>query len=336
MSKIKNWFVRHKELIFYILKRIGVMLVTFLLVTIILFVLIRLLVPPVITYGPDREIEEARREALGYNESILVQLLIFFKNIFTRWDFGTSWKISYLEDANKLFYSSLPATLLVNLYAVILIIPAGIGLGIFGALNKGKPIDTILNVFIMIVISLPSFVIALIVQYYLGFKAGLPTTTSSLFDAGGSYFSPTMFLSQLLPVIALFIPSTLSLARFVRAEMVETLHSENIYFARSLGVPNKKIIFHYAFKNSLVPLLPIILGLITSIFAGSIVIEKVFSIPGAGSLMIEAIEKLDYDVFMICAMFYTFLGLLSALIIDLAYSFVDPRIRMGGGRYHVR
>ena len=82
MSKIKNWFVRHKELIFYILKRIGVMLVTFLLVTIILFILIRLLVPPVITYGPDREIEEARREALGYNESILVQLLIFFKNIF--------------------------------------------------------------------------------------------------------------------------------------------------------------------------------------------------------------------------------------------------------------
>ena len=104
----------------------------------------------------------------------------------------------------------------------------------------------------------------------------------------------------------------------------------------SVGVPEKKIIFHYAFKNALVPLLPMIIGLITGIFAGSIVIEKVFSIPGTGLLMINSIEKLDYDVFMVCAMFYTFIGLLTGLIIDITYTLVDPRIRMGGGRHYGR
>lgn len=336
MNKVGTWFKRHKDLLIYILKRIGIMILTFFIITSILFILIRLLVPSQIIYGPEREIEEARRNALGYNRPILEQLFIFYKNIFTKWDFGTSWKISYLEDANSLFFSALPSTLLVNLYAVILVIPCGILLGIFQALHKGKAADTITSVIVMVIISLPSFVIALVLQYYLGFKAGLPTRTSSLYDAGGSYFSFTMLLSQLLPVLALFIPSACSLARFVRAEMVESLHSENVAFARSLGVPKKKVIYHYAFKNALVPLLPMILGLITSVFAGSLVIEKVFAIPGTGSLMLEAIEKYDYDVFVACSMFYTFLGLFSGLIIDIVISLVDPRIRIGGGRYHVR
>ena len=336
MNSKPNWFNRHKDFIFYLLKRILMMLLTFFIITSILFILIRLLVPSEIIYGPERELEEARREALGYNKPILEQLFIFYKNIFTKWDFGASFKISYLEDSNSLFFKALPSTVLVNLYAVILILPCGILLGIFQATHHDKVIDHVISVIVMVLISLPSFVIALTLQYTLGFKMGLPTRTSSLFDAGGSYFSLTMLVSQILPVLALFIPSFLSLGRFVRAEMIESLYSENSNFARSLGVPKKKVVYHYAFKNALVPLLPMTVGLIMGIFAGSIVIEKVFAIPGTGSLMLEAIEKYDYDVFMTCSMFYTFIGLLSGLVIDITYSLVDPRIRIGGGRYHVR
>ena len=336
MSKISDWFIRNKRTLIYILKRIGLLLITFFIITTILFLLIRSLVPPITSYGAEQEIEIARREALGYNKSVLEQLFIFYRNIITKWDFGTSWKIAYLSNANDLFISSLPYTVLVNLYAVILIIPCGIGMGIFQALHKRKIVDTIISVAVMILISLPSFIIALLLQYILGYKAGLPLTTYSLYDAGGSFFSFPMIVSQIMPVLALFIPSFAALSRFTRAEMIEALHSENVNFARSVGVPEKKIIFHYAFKNALVPLLPMIIGLITGIFAGSIVIEKVFSIPGTGLLMINSIEKLDYDVFMVCAMFYTFIGLLTGLIIDITYTLVDPRIRMGGGRHYGR
>ena len=325
-----------KNITFYILKRLGLMLLTFFIITTILFILVRTLVPEVISFGPDKEIEEARLIELGYYKPILEQLFIFYKNIITKWDFGTSFKISYLTSSNELFLESLPPTLLVNLYAVILIIPLGIILGVFLARHRNKPVDIIVSFLMMILISLPSFVVAFALQYLLGFEAGLPIVTYSLFDAGGSYFSFKMFTSQILPILALTIPSVFSLARFVRAEMVDSLQSENVVFARSLGVPKRKVIYHYAFKNALVPLLPMILGLVVGIFTGSIIIERVFSIPGIGKLMLQSIEQLDYDIFMTCSMFYTFIGLLSSLVIDITYSLIDPRIRIGGNARNVR
>ena len=325
-----------KSTTLYILKRIGLMLITFFIITSILFILVRTLVPPDVAYGPEKEIEEARLNELGYNKPILEQLFIFYKNIFTKWDFGVSLKLSYLTPANQLFFESLPPTLLVNLYAVILIIPLGILYGVFVAKHKNRPIDIISNIFMMLLISLPSFAFAFLLQYLLCYKAGLPTITSSLFNAGGSYFTFKMFVSHIVPVLALAIPGIFSLARFVRAEMIDSLGSENVAFARSLGVPKRKVIYHYAFKGALVPLLPMLFGLIIGIFTGSIIIEQVFSIPGVGRLMLQAINELDYDVFMTCSMFYTFLGLLSSLVIDITYSLVDPRIRIGGNSHNVR
>ena len=327
---------RYRSILLYVLRRVLYLLATFFIITSIIFLLVRSLVPAEIIYGPERELESARLEALGYNQPLVIQLLLFYKNIFLHWDFGVSLKISYLAGANELFLASLPSTLLVNLYAVILTIPIGIALGIFLSLHKGKAIDHIASVLMMIVISLPSFVLALGLQYLFGYKLGLPLTTSSLYDAGGSYLSISMLSSQILPVLALFLPSSLSLARFVRAEMVESLQSEAVTFARSLGIPRVKVIYHYAFKNALVPLLPMIFGLITGVFAGSVIIEQVFAIPGTGRLMLDALSRLDYDVFMACSMFYTFLGLLSGLLIDVTYVCIDPRIYMGGGRYNAR
>ena len=312
------------------------MLLTFFIITSILFILIRTLVPEVIPYGPEKEIEEARLIELGYHRPILEQLFIFYKNIFTKWDFGTSFKISYLTSSTELFFDSLPPTLLVNFYALLLIIPLGIVVGVLLARHKNKPVDAISSFMLMILISLPSFVIAFILQYLLGYLGGLPITTYSLFDVGGNYFSFDMFLSQILPILAITIPSFATLARFVRAEMVDSLQSENVAFARSLGVPKRKVIYHYAFKNALVPLLPMLVGLVIGVFTGSIIVEQVFSIPGVGKLFLQSIERLDYDVFMLCSMFYTFMGLLSSLIVDITYSLVDPRIRIGGNSRNVR
>ena len=322
-----------KRLIFYILKRVGLMLLTFLAITITLFILVRLLIPSEIIYGPDREIEEARLKELGYNQPIIVQLGIFFKNIFTKWDFGTSWKISYLSSVGEVLGRALPATITINLYAVIISIPLGIFLGIFCAQKKGKWPDILISVLMVIIISLPSFAIGFIIQYFLGYKAGLPMTTSSLYDAGGTYFSWKMLYSQILPVLALTIPTVASLTRFVRAEMIESFDSEYVTFARSLGIPRRKIIYRYAFKNALVPIFPMILGIALGIFSGSFIIEQIFAVPGVGKLMVTSIEKLDYDVFIACSMFYTFIGLFTSLIMDIALTLIDPRIVIGGNKH---
>lgn len=317
----------------YVLQRIGLMIITFLAITVTLFALVRFLVPAEVQYGPQQALEQARLEALGYDKPIIEQLWIFVKNIFTKGDFGTSWKIAYMQPVGQVFFEALPPTVLINVYSLLISVPLGLAIGILCARKKGKWIDGAFSVLIMVFISLPSLVTAFILQYFLGYKGDLPITTSSLYDAGGNFFTWEMFRSQILPVLALSLPTVASLARFTRAEMIESLESDYVTFARSLGIPKRKIVYHYALKNATVPILPMLLSLVVGVFSGSFIIEQIFAVPGVAKLMLTAIDKLDYDVFIACSMFYTFIGLFSSIVIDITYSLVDPRIRMGGNKY---
>ena len=317
----------------YVLQRVGLMIITFLAITVTLFALVRFLVPAEVQYGPQQALEQARLEALGYDKPIIEQLWIFVKNIFTKGDFGTSWKIAYMQPVGQVFFEALPPTVLINVYSLLISVPLGLAIGILCARKKGKWIDGAFSVLIMVFISLPSLVTAFILQYFLGYKGDLPITTSSLYDAGGNFFTWEMFRSQILPVLALSLPTVASLARFTRAEMIESLESDYVTFARSLGIPKRKIVYHYALKNATVPILPMLLSLVVGVFSGSFIIEQIFAVPGVAKLMLTAIDKLDYDVFIACSMFYTFIGLFSSIVIDITYSLVDPRIRMGGNKY---
>lgn len=317
----------------YVLQRIGLMIITFLAIIVTLFALVRFLVPAEVQYGPQQALEQARLEALGYDKPIIEQLWIFVKNIFTKGDFGTSWKIAYMQPVGQVFFEALPPTVLINVYSLLISVPLGLAIGILCARKKGKWIDGAFSVLIMVFISLPSLVTAFILQYFLGYKGDLPITTSSLYDAGGNFFTWEMFRSQILPVLALSLPTVASLARFTRAEMIESLESDYVTFARSLGIPKRKIVYHYALKNATVPILPMLLSLVVGVFSGSFIIEQIFAVPGVAKLMLTAIDKLDYDVFIACSMFYTFIGLFSSIVIDITYSLVDPRIRMGGNKY---
>ena len=142
-----------------------------------------------------------------------------------------------------------------------------------------------------------------------------------------------MLRSQILPVLTLCLPSIAFLARNVRAEMAEELGSPQIVFAKSLGVSRRKLVYGYALKSALVPLLPQLVSMMISIFSGSFIVEQIFSVPGIGKLMIQSINKLDYDVFIACSMFYAFISLLSGIVTDVTYHLIDPRSRMGGKKY---
>ena len=306
------------------------MLFVFFVVTTICFVLIRLLPRDMPQDKFEAEAVAARWEALGYNKPLLTQYGIYLKNIFTELDFGTSWQLQYREPALNLLLERLLPTVLVNTYALLLSIPFGILLGIYAAVKKNRWQDTLISTGVMVFVSVPSYVYAFLVQYVLYSKLDLlPLTVYSLADAGGSWFTGKMFLSMLPPVLALSFGEIAALCRFTRAELTETLTADYMLLARAKGLTRGQATARHALKNAMVPILPMIIGSFISVMSGSLVIERIFSVPGVGELYVRSIQQLDYDVFMVDSIFYCFVGLLAGIVVDLSYGFIDPRIRMG-------
>ena len=130
-------------------------------------------------------------------------------------------------------------------------------------------------------------------------------------------------------IIALSFGEIAGLCRFTRAELTETLTSDYMLLARTKGLTRSQATVRHALKNAMVPILPMIIGSFISVLSGSMIIEKIFAIPGVGQLYIQSINLLDYDVFMMDTVFYTFVGLLAGIVVDISYGFIDPRIRMG-------
>ena len=148
-------------------------------------------------------------------------------------------------------------------------------------------------------------------------------------NAGGSWFTGKMFYSMVPAILALSFGTIAGLARFTRAELTETLTSDYMLLARTKGLSRRQATARHALKNAMVPILPTIISSFVGILGGSFIIEKIFSIPGVGALYISAITQRDYDVFMVDSIFYTFIGLMAGIIVDISYGFIDPRIRMG-------
>ena len=316
----------------YVFKRLLLMLVALFCITTICFMLIRALpmTPPEGINASQQQVIMEIWEARGYNKPLLEQYGIYLKDIFTEFDFGTSWKIKSTEPAWDLLTKRLLPTVLVNLYSLLFSLPLGIACGIYAAIKKNKWQDHAISTGVMVFVSVPSYVYAFLVQYFLYFKLDLfPPTISSLADAGGSWFSWTMFYSMIPPILALSFGQIAGLCRFTRAELTETLTSDYMLLARTKGLTRAQATTRHALKNAMVPILPSILGSFIGILGGSMIIEQIFSIPGVGQLYVQSVNLRDYDVFMMDSIFYTFINLLAGIIIDISYGFIDPRIRMG-------
>ena len=315
----------------YILKRIGLLIFTLFVIVTISFFLIRLLPQEMPNDVQLANLIKARWEALGYNEPIIVQYGIYLRNIFTEFDFGTSWKIALTTPALDVMTERILPTVIVNLYALIFSIPIGIGLGIYAAIKKNKWQDHLISTLVIIFVSVPSYVYAFLVQYFLYFKLRLvPTNVMySLADAGGSYFTFKMFQSLILPVLALSFGEIAGLTRFTRAELTETLTSDYMLLARTKGLTRGQATTRHALKNAMVPIFPMLIASFIGILGGSLIIEQIFSIPGIGALYLLSINLLDYDIFMLMTIFYTLIGLLAGIVVDISYGFIDPRIKMG-------
>lgn len=311
----------------YVLKRLGLVIFSFFVILIICFFLIKLLPNPVPNvFGQDLELVLKRREALGYNEPIIVQFFIFLKNVIVNQDWGMSEKMYFGSDVWETFIDKLPATMIVNFYAMLISVPIGLALGIFAALKKNKWQDHIISTVVMIAISVPSYIYAFLVQYLLCFEWKI---FPPLMKEGRDYFSWEMFISVMPAVISLSFGTIAGLTRGTRAELTEVLTSEFMLLARTKGLTKAQATTRHALRNSMVPIFPSILSEFIGIIGGSLIIEQIFGIPGVGPLYINSITALDYNFFLLLTCFYTIIGLTAGIIIDLSYGFIDPRIRMG-------
>ena len=311
----------------YIVKRILLLIFVFFVIMAICFTLIRLLpLPDAAKYGPQAELIMARREQMGYNKPIVVQFFLYWKNVFLRGDWGVGEEYKTGLDVGQVFIERLPVTMLVNLLSILVSIPVGIALGVAAALKKNRFQDYVISTGVMVAISVPSFVFAFLLQYFFYYKWGL---LPPLLAPTDNFLSGEMLLSLIMPVTALALGSVASFTRVTRAELTEVLTGEYMLLARAKGLTKLQATVRHAFKNCAVVVLPAVLGSFVGILSGSMIIERLFSIPGVGELYLNSILAQDYNFFMMLSAFYTFVGLLAGIIVDVSYGLIDPRIRMG-------
>ena len=328
----------------YVTKRLGLMLFTFIIIFTMCFVLIKLLpIPTNALPGQDPEIVMKTLEGRGWITNIregengvweydrvpiLIQYGTYLKRIVTQGDFGlvTTYGEYLRMDIWDVFVSHLPPTILINIYSTLIGVPIGLGLGILAALKKNKWQDQLINVFIILLISVPSIVLALLIQYVFCFKLGwFPLTMST----SNEYFTWEVFRSMLPAVFALCLGSIAGYARYTRAELSEVLTGEFMLLARTKGLTKRQAIYRHAMRNSMVVIFPSILSEFISVLSGSLIIEQMFGINGVGGLYLNSITFQDYDFFMLLSGFYTLVSLAAGIVIDISYGFIDPRIRMG-------
>lgn len=329
----------------YILKRIALLIMCFSIIMLVCFVLIKLL--PIAVQGTsstDTNKYYFQLVARGYIENlrydskgnvigfdtvpIMKQLGLYLKRIFLYGDFGMGMTMPAYRNTPvwDAFVERLPPTILINVYSSLIGVPIGLGLGIYAALRKNKWQDHVISTAVIVLISVPSIVYALIILYVFCFKLDwFPFRM----EASDNYFTWSMFKSMLPAVFSLSLGSIAGYARFTRAELTEVLTSEFMLLARTKGLTRGQATLRHALRNSMVPIFPSILSEFIAVLSGSLVIESMFTIPGVGRLYLESIQAQDYDFFMLLSGFYCLVGLAAGIVVDISYGIIDPRIRMG-------
>jgi len=262
-----------------------------------------------------------------YVKPVIEQYFTWLGNVVTKWDWGRSEYIKPNASAIAIIAGRMGPSLSLNIISVLFSIPIGVGLGILAGLKKNTWIDHTLSTLVMIFISVPSFVLISLLLFGFAFQTGwLPSRWP---DASASTLMKIE--GYIIPVLALSFGPICSFTRYVRAELCEVMSSEYLLLARTKGLTKNQAIVRHALRNAFVPILPMIISMFLSVFGGSMILEKLYGIPGIGSLYIESLNQNapDYSVLMVDMAIFTTFGLLAGVLLDLSYGFIDPRIRMG-------
>ena len=304
----------------YILKRIFYMIVTLFLIATITFFLMKLL--PGSPYANEENLTDAQLQIMnakyGLDKPVWMQYLIYLGGL-VRLDLGMSFQ--YNSTVLNLLSSRVGPSFQIGLQALIFGMGMGTLLGLVAAMKQNTIVDTGATFFAIIGRSVPSFVFAVVLQ--LVFGVIFPILPIALWNQG--------FISSILPTLALSISPVADSARFIRTEMVEVLQSDYMELARAKGLSRMEVVMKHGVHNALIPLVTIAGPMLVGLMTGSMVIENIFAIPGIGEQFVKSILTNDYPTIMGVTMMYSFLLVVTILIVDLLYGFIDPRIRLTQG-----
>ena len=323
----------------YLLKRFIYIVFVFFIISILMFFIYKLMPGDPVTMmlgearnnmQPDayQELYERTKESLGLNGTLIEQYFRWMGNMLTG-NFGYS--TQYKQQVVNVIGTPMMNTVLLNLLSMLLTFIIAVPLGIATAVRKNGVFDKTVQVVTIIGYSLPSFIIALLAIF--AFAVKIPIfPISGVRSAGFSGNTFQMMLDTLwhmaLPVIVMSISGIGSITRYVRAAMIDVLRMDYIKTARAKGLREKVVIYVHAFRNALIPVVTIATAWVVSLFGGSIVIESVFLWPGLGKMLIDGLMQRDFSIVLTMQMFYVVLSLAGNVIMDIAYTLVDPRVRL--------
>ena len=300
----------------YILKRLGLLLLTlFLIVTLTFFMMQVMPGTPFSNPKLTPDQLEILKHAYGLDKPLWQQYFIYVGHMFTG-NFGTSFVYTN-QPVITMIAQRLPVSMQLGVQALILGTILGAFMGKASARRKNGILDGIFGFVSVLGISVPSFVIGTLILLYLGFNLNLFPIS------GWGTFSQTI-----MPTIALSFAPMAVVTRFVRSEMIESLSSDYILLARAKGLSEKEVVNKHALRNSLIPMLTLIGPMAANLLTGSVLIEKIFSIPGIGSQFVDSIPAKDFPVIMATTIVYAVLLMLFILVTDILTAIVDPRVRL--------
>ncbi|HWL22818.1 MAG TPA: ABC transporter permease [Ureibacillus sp.] len=305
----------------YIINRLIYILIALFIIISATFFLMRL--APGSPFASEKElppkIEEQLNAKYGLDNPWYIQYKDYLIDTVT-FDFGESMKYKG-RSTNEIIAESFPISLTLGIEAMILAVGLGILFGVVSALYHNRFPDYVASTIAVLGISVPSFILAGLMQYFLSYKL-------NLFPVSGW----KGFIYSILPAFAIAISHMGFIAKLTRSSMLEQNSSDYVKMARAKGLGKWTTVFKHTLRNALLPVLTYLGPLTAGVVTGSFIVEQIFAIPGLGKHFVTSITNRDYTVIMGTTVFYAIILLFAVLIVDILYSIVDPRIKLKGAK----
>jgi peptide/nickel transport system permease protein len=307
-------------LVKYVMSRLLQMVLTLWVIATVTFMMMKAI--PGDPFSNEKKLpEEVLRNLYAYyqlDDPLPVQYIHYMKNL-VMLDLGPSFKYE-TRTINEIVAEGFPVSAQLGAQALLVAVVAGLALGVLAALRQNRLLDYFSMMVAVLGISVPSFVLAPILQKYLGVEWELlPVATWE------------GFASTVMPTIALAAFPLASVTRLMRSSMVEVLTQDYVRTARAKGLPPLFVIARHTIRNAILPVVTVLGPLTVGVLTGSFVVESIFSIPGIGKYFVESITNRDYPLIMGITLFYSSLLIIVNFLVDLAYGWIDPRIQLGKG-----
>lgn len=320
---LKGMLIKHKgvfRMLRYTLKRLLYMVISLFIIITITFFLMKLM--PGSPFNDEKLSEEQKtmlNEKYGLNDPLPIQYGNYMANV-VKGDFGNSFQYDN-QPVWDLIKPRLVPSFQMGLFSMVIGVIVGLFLGVIAATRQNTWVDYLATFISVIAISVPSFVLAVLLQYVFAVRL-------QWFPVAGWEGIST----AILPSLALSAVVIATVARYIRAEMIEVLSSDYILLARAKGNSTSRVLYGHALRNALIPVITILVPMLASILTGTLTIENIFGVPGLGDQFVRSITTNDFSVIMAITLLFSTLFIVSIFIVDILYGLIDPRIRLQGGK----